>query len=89
MLDYKDIKIGDNAVVYCDPPYKGVGGYTTEFDHEAFYDWCCEQTAPIYISEYAMPEDRFECVAEFDLVSTLSATNNSKRVKDRIFIPRK
>lgn len=88
-LDYKDITIGGDAVIYCDPPYKGVGGYTTEFDHEAFYDWCCEQTAPIYISEYAMPEDRFECVSEFDLVSTLSATNNNKRVKERIFIPRK
>lgn len=40
---YLDIDMSNlhNALIYCDPPYKGVTKYSTgEFDHERFYDWC-------------------------------------------------
>ena len=58
------------------------------FDYEAFYAWCERQTNPIFISEYSMPEDRFECIMEIETRSTLSATNNNKKTVEKLFIPR-
>lgn len=86
--DYQSVAIPDNAVVYCDIPYKGTSGYGIEFNHEEFYDWCMEQTAPVFISEYWMPEDRFEVIAEKTKRNTMSATANLKKV-ERLYRPRK
>ncbi len=64
--DYRDVEIPDGSVIYADIPYRTStkkGDYGVRFDHEAFYDWCEAQTQPLFISEYAMPEDRFVCVA--------------------------
>lgn len=49
----------ENAIIYCDPPYKGRSSYKTEpFDHEDFYDWCVRNAKKgniILVSEYEMP----------------------------------
>lgn len=90
--DYRDVEIPPDSVIYCDPPYKNTLGYwhnKDAFDMEAFYLFCERQTQPVFISEYDMPPDRFFCIAEFDRVSTFSATNNSMRVKERVFMPNK
>ena len=58
------------------------------FDHDAFYKWAAAAPWPVYISEYAMPDD-FECIASRDSLSTLSSINNSKRVTEKIFLHRK
>ncbi|MBQ8712984.1 MAG: hypothetical protein IJ551_09255, partial [Prevotella sp.] len=70
-------------------PYKGTNVYdkSMQFDYEGFYDWCCRQTQPVFVSSYEMPADRFLCVQEFSHRSTLSASANNK-VTERIFIPR-
>lgn len=90
--DYQSVPIPDNSVIYCDIPYKGTGTYQshqkTEFDYERFYDWAYSQTQPIFISEYFMPEDRFVCIAEIKRKETFSASNNSKKVTERIFVPK-
>ena len=90
--DYQAVPIPDNSVIYCDIPYANTGAYQrhkkTEFDYERFYDWAYRQTQPIFISEYWMPEDRFRCIAEIKRTDTFSATNNSKKVTERIFIPK-
>lgn len=89
--DYPAVPIPDNSVIYCDIPYANTGTYQkdkkTEFDYERFYDWAYSQTQPIFISEYWMPEDRFRCIAEIKRTDTLSASNNSKKVTERVFIP--
>ena len=39
-LDYRDVEIPDEAVVYADPPYRGTTGYSTgEFDSDCFWDY--------------------------------------------------
>lgn len=39
-LDYREVPIPENAVVYADPPYEGVTGYNHErFDSEKFWDY--------------------------------------------------
>ena len=91
--DYRTVNILPNSVIYCDIPYKGTNGYSNtskknNFDYEVFYDWCERQTNPVFISEYSMPEDRFECIMEIETRSTLCATNNAKKSVERLFIPK-
>lgn len=90
--DYRDVEIPEDSVIVCDIPYKGTREYRHNkdaFDHEAFYLWAEAQTQPVFVCEYWCPPERFFCIAEFDRVSTFSATNNSMRVKERVFMPNK
>ena len=90
--DYRDLKFNDlKGVIYCDPPYKNTSKYGQTkalqfFDYNAFYLWCEQQTLPVYISEYYMPEDRFLCIAEFEKQSTFCPTK-SKKVIERVYRP--
>ena len=88
-LDFSKIEIKPDSVIYCDPPYRATNVYDKEqaFDYDRFYDWCCEQKEPVFVSEYWMPEDRFEPIAEFAHRSTLSATANNA-VTEKIFVPK-
>lgn len=89
--DYQDVQILENSVIYCDIPYKGTNRYAgkgADFDHDRFYEWALRQTQPIFISSYDMPKEDFKVIAEYSRTDTLSATNNSLRVTERIFIPR-
>jgi hypothetical protein len=71
--DYRAVKIPAGSVVYCDIPYVGTKGYNGEtFDHDAFYAWAEQQTAPLIISEYTMPEDRFTRIASVEKRQLLS-----------------
>lgn len=50
----------ENSLIYCDPPYQGTTGYKTgAFDHNKFFDWCCEQSKKniVFVSEYNAPDD--------------------------------
>ena len=89
-LDYRALEIPAGAVIYCDPPYKGTAEYAGAegFDHEAFYDWCEAQTAPVYISEYDMPRDRFVCIWEREVKQLAGANTNGNNVTERLFIPK-
>lgn len=89
--DYRDVEIPDGSVIYADIPYRTStkkGDYGVRFDHEAFYDWCEAQTQPLFISEYSMPEDRFVCVAQWDVVCSASSTNNSLRRVEKLWRPK-
>ena len=62
---YEELRIPENFVVYCDPPYSNSSGYRAGgFDHDKFYKWCLEQPGYVYISEYSMP-DEFTLVDEY------------------------
>lgn len=47
-----------------------------------FYEWANDNPHPVYISEYAAP---FQMVDMFSHRSSLSATNNKKKVIESIF----
>ena len=89
VLDYSEVPIPEDSVIYCDIPYINTNRYikAKHFDYERFYQWAEKQAEPVFISSYQMPEDRFVCIAEFDHRSTLCATANNK-VTERIFIPK-
>lgn len=85
---YEEVPILPNSVIYCDIPYFGTAGYNkSDFDYEKFYDWCMKQTAPVYISEYWMPENRFECVMTTEVVRKCGSTKSHK-LTEKLFIPK-
>ena len=77
------------ATIYCDPPYAGTTKYKDDFDHERFYKWCIDRHDEghrVFISEYWMPEDRFECVWEKTVNNSLTKDTGSKKGVERLFI---
>lgn len=91
VLDYAELEIPADSVIYCDIPYERTDGYAEKdkggFDYERFYQWCERQTEPVFISSYDMPADRFDCIEEYTHRSTLSASANNL-VTERIFVPK-
>ena len=94
-MDYRELASTEpDAVIYCDPPYRGTRGYFREdgsriaFDHARLYDWVESVAALPVISEREMPTDRFACVAERAGRNTLCATKNTPTV-ERLFVPKK
>ena len=86
--DYKDVEILPYSIIYCDIPYKGKMKYDKKnFDYEDFYAWCERQTELVIISEYEMPTDRFVCISSKETLTTMCATNNSKKALEKLFIP--
>ena len=89
--DYFNIDIIDDSIIYCDIPYKDSTKYSTSknFDYDKFYDWCIKkhkQGHKIFISEYNMPEDRFECVWQKEITSSLTKNTGSKKGIEKLFI---
>ena len=86
-LNYRDVPLPNDCVVYCDPPYAGTNRYGAKkdvFDDDAFWEWARSCKHPLFVSEYNAPED-FVLVAEFTHRSRLSATANNK-VTERLFV---
>lgn len=86
-LDYRDVAIPEGAVVYADPPYGGTGGYGISFDNAAFADWARTCPFPVYVSEYAMPED-FVCVLEVGTYSLMARSKSVPRT-EKVFLHKK
>lgn len=83
-LDYRQVAIPYDSVVYADPPYKGKASYSVKFDSDLFFDWCRNQNFPIYISEYDAPKD-FKAVFEINKTNCLCATKNFTN-KEKLFL---
>lgn len=82
---YDELRIPPNSIIYCDIPYKGTKQYknSKDFDYDAFYKWCHNQTAEghiVYISEYNMP-DGFEEVWSQELRVGLKQDNSIKNTE--------
>lgn len=79
-VSYKDLVIPKNSLIYCDPPYRNTTKYSSDFDHDEFFNWCRVQNSygnKIFVSEYSAPND-FLCVFEKPVKCLMFAT----RLKD-------
>jgi site-specific DNA-adenine methylase len=89
--DFSCVEVLPSSIIYCDIPYHETNAYGIQnknnFDYERFYYWCEKQTEPLFISEYWMPEDRFECIDEIEKTVTLQSGAGNKAV-EKLFIPR-
>lgn len=80
---YNELNIPQNAIKYCDIPYKDTKNYELgnsnkiEFDHNMFYEWALKQDN-IYISEYSMPD-------EFQEILSISKGDK----QEKLFMPKK
>lgn len=81
--DYKNVIVPNDSVIYCDPPYKGVGGYLNDFDHDEFYEWVRNHDKLIFISEYSMPDD-FVSIKQVKHISTLG--HSGKDVTESLYV---
>jgi len=84
---YLDIKITtpvDETIIYFDPPYKGTKKYENDIDHNALKKYIQDSEYTIYVSGYDNVYDLKE-VFSLKHRSSLSATNNSKDVIERLF----
>ena len=86
--EYSDF-LFTNAVIYCDPPYKGTSYYKDKFDHEEFYEWCrkTSENNIVVISEYWMPND-FICMWRKTHKTSLDTDTHYDRV-EKLFIHEK
>jgi len=74
-LNYLELEIPSNSIIYCDPPYAGTKKYLDSIDYTAFWDWVRKMHKlghDIFVSEYSAPED-FECIWSKKLTSSISA----------------
>jgi len=79
-MDYRDVKIEKDSIVYCDIPYKSTSPYG-EFDHEQFFDWAATRPFPVYISEYQIDDSRFKLVYEIDKRPMFKNTDKITKIK--------
>lgn len=86
--DYRNVKIQPDSLIYCDIPYKNTTEYSDGgFDYESFYDWAETRSEPVIISEYAMPEERFERI---DFLEKRILLNGSSKLyrEEGLFVPK-
>ena len=88
-VDFAEADIPSDSVIYCDPPYRETEGYRKgkDFNHDRFFEWALRQTVPVYVSEYAMPED-FVDVSSWQKSCKMKPTSNSLRTTEKLFVPR-
>lgn len=83
--DYRNLRIPEESIIYCDPPYMGTTGYASGLNHDEFWQWCRERVYDghkVYISEYQAPDD-FICIWEKGIINRL---NPNKKATEKLFI---
>lgn len=94
-LNYSEVEIPENSVVYCDIPYKGTTQYSQKevgsFDHDVFYKWVKDtfsnSSSRIFISEYKenIP-DGFKIVWEMDSKKDIRNKNNIQQKTTEVLL---
>ena len=91
-LDYRVVPIPANATVYADPPYAGTSqeayANAARFDTAAFWDWVRSRPFPVFVSEYAAPED-FVPWSAFVHHSRMCATRKMFITPEQLFVHRR
>ena len=86
LCDYTDLK-PKNALVYCDPPYRGTTQYGDNFDSAEFWDVMREWSEDniVLVSEYTAPRD-FVVVASRQKTMSLSGEGNGGKRRERLYV---
>lgn len=91
---YDEVPLIPNSIIYCDIPYKNTTQYNTSkgFDYEGFYEWCINKSNEghnIFISEYFMPEDKFDCIWQKEITNGLTVDGKQNKGIEKLFIPKR
>lgn len=86
-INYAEMTIPDNAVVYCDPPYVNTTKYKNTFNHDNFWAWCdslVSRGVKTFVSEYTAP-DGWDCIWSKQVNNTLVQNTGSKQGVEKLF----
>lgn len=86
--DYRSVDIPDGSIVYADPPYAGVTGYSTgKFDSSEFWKYTrkISEKNTVFISELKAPDD-FVCVWQKEILRTLNSNNKRPKSVEKLFV---
>jgi 16S rRNA G966 N2-methylase RsmD len=72
----------EETIIYLDPPYENTVKYQNNINHKDLYEWINKSNYKIYLSSYQAPLNE---VFSINHRSTLSATNKSKVVQEKLF----
>ena len=88
-LDFRDVKIPKNSLIYCDPPYKNTIGYSVDFDYEEFENYIYElaKNNIVIVSEYTRLNNT-RILFDFDFVRGMRSGKDkkNKKVKELLLI---
>ena len=85
-LSYDKVNIETDiseTILYLDPPYANTKEYAEKFDIKKMYEYIEKSRYKIYMSGY---ESHLDSVFEMEHSSSLSATNNNKKVIEKLFL---
>jgi site-specific DNA-adenine methylase len=83
--DYREVKIRDNSIIYCDIPYEATAKYDNDFNHRLFFEWVQDQKNPVFVSEYNVDKPFMKLIASFNVRSTLSASSNNCKKVEKVY----
>ena len=86
-LDYRNVEIPKDAVVYADPPYKNTDctGYAGQFDYDAFEKWLADVPFMVIVSEYNAPKGCAE-IASIKKQQTMGTGNKGGTNIEKLFV---
>lgn len=92
---YDELKIPNQSIIYCDPPYKNtcvrkLYGINS-FDHDSFWNWVRKMDLAghkIFVSEYEAPDD-FECIWQKKVTRRALSPTSTKKPTEKLFIYKK
>jgi len=87
-LSYESVQINtpiSETVIYLDPPYQSTAKYQNGIDHDKLLKWIKESPYKIYVSSYDFD---LPLVKSINHRSSLSATNNAKKVVENLYCNR-
>jgi DNA adenine methylase len=75
-----------NFLIYCDPPYINTTDYSTNFDHDLFWETMRQWSKKniVFISEYTAPKD-FKVVSKGEKYMSLSGSGSSSKRTEKLF----
>ena len=82
-MNYLDLQLPSNSIIYCDPPYMGTTKYKSDFCHKIFWQWCRDMSKlghTVFISEYSAPDD-FKCIKEIQYKTILDKNSQYPRTE--------
>ena len=86
-VNYWELPIPPDSIIYCDPPYANTTKYKDDFDHEKFWEWCKEKVEEghsVFVSEYNAP-DNWVSVWEKEVTTGLDVLTSKKDV-EKLFV---
>ena len=85
---YDNLKIPENSIIYCDPPYRATTKYKNRFDHDRFWTWAESMSKTghrVFVSEYQAPK-QWKCIWQKEVFSSLTKETGSKIAIEKLFI---